>query len=55
MISTQQLDLNLLQQGLQIDQKLTFLWPNQILTRNFALAGEIIHDHKFLFYAIVLT
>ena len=26
-----------------------------ILNRDFALGGEIIHDHKFSFYAILLT
>ena len=40
---------------LKIGQKLTFLWPKFILNRNFALAGELIHDHKLAFYAIVLT
>ena len=40
--------------SLKIGQKLTILWPKRVLNRDFALAGEIIHDHKFLFYAIVL-
>ena len=39
----------------EIGQKLTFLCPKLILNRDFALAGEIIHDNKFSFYAIFLT
>ena len=40
---------------LDIGQWITFLWPKRILNRNFALAREIIHDHKFSFYAIFFT
>ena len=40
---------------LKIGQRVSFLWPKQILNRDFALAGEIIHDHKCSFYAILLT
>ena len=40
---------------LKIGQKLTFLWPKCILNRDFALAGELIHDHKLTVYSIVLT
>ena len=35
--------------------KLTFYGQKGIFNRDFALAGEIIHDYKFSFYAIVLT
>ena len=38
---------------LKIGQRITFLRPKWILNRDFALAGEIIHDHKFSFYAIL--
>ena len=41
-------------QILKIGQKLMFLWPKGILNRDFALAGEIIHGHKFSFYSMVL-
>ena len=40
---------------LKIGQRITFLWPKGILNRNFAIAGEVIHDHKFSFYATFLT
>ena len=40
---------------LKIGQKLRFLWPKLILNRDFALAGEVIHDCKFSVFAIVLT
>ena len=30
---------------LKISQKITFLWQKLILNRDFALAGEIIHDN----------
>ena len=40
---------------LKIGQRITFLWPKCILNRDFALAEEVIHDHKFSFYAILLT
>ena len=40
---------------LKISLKLTCLWPKLILNRDFALAGQIIHDYKFSYYAIVLT
>ena len=39
----------------KIGQRKMFLWPKLIMNRDFALAGEIIHDHKFSFYAILLT
>ena len=35
---------------LKIGQRITFLWPKLILNRDFALAREILHDHKFSFY-----
>ena len=40
---------------LKIDLWVTFVWPKLILNRDFALAREIIHDHKVSFYAIFLT
>ena len=40
---------------LKIGQWITILWQKLILNRDFALAGEIIHDHEFSFYAILLT
>ena len=40
---------------LKIGQKLKFLCPKYILNRDFALAGEIIHDNNFSFYVVFLT
>ena len=40
---------------LKIGQRISFIWPKRILNREFALAGEIIHDHKCSFYAMLLT
>ena len=40
---------------LKISQWITILWPKLILNRDFPLAGEIIHDHEFSFYAILIT
>ena len=40
---------------LKIGQGITFSWQNIILNRDFALAREIIHDHKFPMYAIYMT
>ena len=38
---------------LKIGQQITFLWPKCFLNRDFA--GEIMHDHTFSFYSILLT
>ena len=57
MYSIQQMDLTLLQQDLQNfggRSKLGFLCPKWIFDRDFALAGEIINDNRFLFYAVFL-
>ena len=40
---------------LKIGQRITLFWLKRILNREFVLAREIIHDHKFSFYAILLT
>ena len=40
---------------LKIGQRITFLWPICILNRDFALAGEVIHDHKVSFSATFFT
>ena len=40
---------------LKIGQRITFLWPKCILNRDFALAGAVIHDHKFSFSATFFT
>ena len=39
----------------KIGQQITLLWQKKVLSRNFALAREIIHDHEYSFYAIFLT
>ena len=38
-----------------IGQRITVLWPQRNLNRDFALAGEKIHEHKFSFYITFLT
>ena len=40
---------------LKIGQRITFLWPKCILNRDFALAREVIHDHKFSFFVTFFT
>ena len=41
--------------NLKIGQRIMFLWPKYRLKRDFALAREIIHAHKFSFYTYFLT
>ena len=58
--SCQHLDLNFSQKDLQnllknLSMDNVFMTKIKILNGDFALAGEIIHDHKFSFYAIGFT
>ena len=59
MFSCQPLGFNLSQKDqqkkLKIGQEIMSLWQKIILNRAFAVAREIIYEHKFSVYTIFLT